>query len=41
MYKCAIDINDLDHKMLILNDKMQEYKEGERQERVVFFLFKR
>ena len=27
MYKCAIDINDLDHKMLILNDKMQEYKE--------------
>ncbi len=27
MYKCALDINDLDHKMLILNDKMRTFRE--------------
>ena len=27
MYKCAIDINDLDHKMLILNYKMRTFRE--------------
>ncbi len=27
LYKCALDINDLDHKMLILNDKMKSIKE--------------
>lgn len=27
MYKCALDINDLDHKMLILNDKMKNFIE--------------
>lgn len=32
MYKCAIDINDLDHKMLILNDRMQVYKEDQENE---------
>ena len=23
MYKCALDINNLDHKMVAMNDKMQ------------------
>lgn len=26
MYKCALDINELDHKMLLLNDQMKDLK---------------
>ncbi len=27
LYRCALDINELDHKMLILNDKMKDFME--------------
>ncbi len=35
MYKCALDISDLDHKMLIMNDKMQSFAEINKMDEMI------